>query len=82
MTNLTYEQLTKRAEREIRDARQRAAACEIGTYGLGLALGEARGAYSLWDAAVAAMGASVPPHARADRVRLETLAYARLPLTE
>lgn len=80
MTHLTYEHITKRAEREIRDAMQRAAACELGTYGLGLALGEARGAYALWEACVAMLGSSVPPEAGADRARFEALAYPkRLP---
>ena len=78
MTNLTYEQITKRAEREIRDAMQRAAACELGSSGLGLAVGEARGAYALWDALVTTLGTSVPAEARADRARFEALAYAKL----
>ncbi|CAI9009825.1 MULTISPECIES: hypothetical protein [Burkholderia] len=78
MSAFTYEQLTKRAEREIRDAMQRATACEIGSYGLGLAVGEARGAYALWDTLVATLGASVSPEAHADRMRLEALAYAKL----
>ncbi|KVE22187.1 hypothetical protein WI92_22535 [Burkholderia vietnamiensis] len=76
-TNLTYEQLTKRAEREIRDAMQRAAACELGSYGLGLAVGEARGALALWDALVATLGATHTADARADHARLEALAYAK-----
>ncbi|MDN8037875.1 hypothetical protein [Burkholderia vietnamiensis] len=77
MSNLTYEQLTNRAEREIRDAMQRAAACEIGTYGLGLALGEARGAFALWDALITKLDSAHAPELRADRARLESLAYAR-----
>ncbi|MCW3609152.1 hypothetical protein [Burkholderia cenocepacia] len=77
MTTLTYEQITKRAEREIRDAMQRAAACELGTYSLGLALGEARGAYALWETLVATLGSSAPPEAGADRARFEALAYAK-----
>ncbi|RQT01312.1 hypothetical protein DF035_20035 [Burkholderia contaminans] len=47
MLSLTYEHITKRAEREIRDAMQRAAGCEIGSYSPGLAVGEARGALAL-----------------------------------
>jgi hypothetical protein len=77
MTALTYEHITKRAERDIHDAMQRAAACELGTYGLGFALGEARGAYALWEAYVAMLGSSTPQPARADRVHLEALAYAK-----
>ncbi|MCA8081832.1 MULTISPECIES: hypothetical protein [Burkholderia cepacia complex] len=77
MTNLTYEQITKRAEREICDAMQRAAAYEIGSYSLGLAVGEARGALALWDALVATLDASALANARADRERLEALAYAK-----
>ena len=78
MTSLTYEQITQRAEREIRDAMQRAATCELGTYGLGLAVGEARGAFALWDALVARFGVPQTADVRTDRVRLESLAYAKL----
>jgi len=77
MPALTYEQLTQRAEREIRDEMQRAAACELGTYSLGLALGEARGAFALWDALVATLDSSQAADARADRARFEALAYAK-----
>ncbi|OXI28264.1 hypothetical protein CFB89_33355 [Burkholderia sp. AU16741] len=77
MTSLTYEQITKRAEREIRDAMQRAAACEIGTYSLGLAVGEARGALALWDALVASLDPMPAADVRADRARFEALAYAK-----
>ncbi|RQU97770.1 hypothetical protein [Burkholderia cenocepacia] len=77
MTNLTYEQITRRAEREIRDAMQRAAACELGSYGLGLALGEARGTYALWDALVAGLDDTNVAEVRADRARFEALAYAK-----
>lgn len=77
MPHLTYEQLTRRAEREIRDAMQRAAACEIGTYGSGLALGEARGALALWDALVTTIDAVDSASERADRTRFEALAYAK-----
>ncbi|PRH42089.1 hypothetical protein C6T65_12095 [Burkholderia vietnamiensis] len=77
MTHLTYEQITKRAEREIHDAMQRAAACELGTYGLGLALGEARGAYTLWDALVMRLDDTNAAEVRADRARFEALVYAK-----
>ncbi|WP_176315788.1 hypothetical protein [Burkholderia vietnamiensis] len=79
MTHLTYEHITKRADREIRDAMQRAAACELDSSGLGLALGEARGAYALWDTFVATLDASVTADARADRTRFEALEYAKHP---
>ncbi|ABK13625.1 MULTISPECIES: hypothetical protein [Burkholderia] len=78
MNSLTYEQITKRAEREIQDAMQRAASCEFGSYGLGLAVGEARGAFALWEALVDNQGASQSAEARADRFRLEKIAYAKL----
>ncbi|KVL25416.1 hypothetical protein WS97_00385 [Burkholderia territorii] len=77
MSGLTYEAVTKRAEREIRDAMQRAAACELGSYGLGLALGEARGAYALWDALVARLDDTNAAEVRADRARFEALVYAK-----
>ncbi|MBN3831919.1 hypothetical protein [Burkholderia sp. Ac-20344] len=77
MSGLTYEQLTKRAEHEIRDAMQRATACEIGTYSLGLAVGEAGGALALWDALVNSLDAGMTFEARADRARFEALAYAK-----
>ncbi|WP_321893691.1 hypothetical protein [Burkholderia cenocepacia] len=69
MNSLTYEQLTKRAEREIQDAMQRAASCEFGSYGLGLAL---------WEALVDIQGTPQSAEARADRFRLEKIAYAKL----
>ncbi|WP_186151991.1 hypothetical protein [Burkholderia gladioli] len=78
MTGLTYEEVTKRAEREIRDAMQRAATCEIGIYGLGLAAGEARGAFALWEALVHTQELTHSAEARADRQRLEKIAYAKL----
>lgn len=78
MNSLTYEQLTKRAEREIQDAMQRAASWEFGSYGLGLAMGEARGAFALWEALVDIQGTPQSAEARADRFRLENIAYAKL----
>ncbi|HDR9018049.1 TPA: hypothetical protein QDB15_004848 [Burkholderia vietnamiensis] len=78
---LIYETLTNRAEREIRDAMQRAAACEIGTYGLGLAMGEARGALALWDALVTTIDAVDPARLRGDRARFEALVYAKRTVT-
>ena len=77
MTDLRYEHITKRAEREIRDSMQRAAACEIGTYSLGLAVGEDCGAMALWDALAATLDASAVAGARAGRARIEALAYAK-----
>lgn len=81
MTNLTYEQITKRAEREIRDAMQRATASEIGSYSLGLAVGEARGALALWEALVATLDPTQAADVRADRTRFEALAYAKRSVT-
>ncbi|WP_175719028.1 hypothetical protein [Burkholderia anthina] len=77
MTNLTYELFTKRAEREIRDALQRAAACEIGTYLLGPATGEARGALALWEALVTTLDAARAADAQSDRARSVALVYAK-----
>ncbi|MBU9589620.1 hypothetical protein [Burkholderia multivorans] len=77
MSGLTYEAVTKRAEREIRDAMQRAAACELGRYGPGLALGEARGAYALWGALVARLDDTNAAEVRADRARFAALVYAK-----
>ncbi|WP_243772230.1 hypothetical protein [Burkholderia anthina] len=76
MTSLTYEHITKRAEREIRGAMQRAAAGKIGTYGLGWTVREAGGALALWDALVATLDASVTADTREDRMRFEALEYA------
>ncbi|MBR8028552.1 hypothetical protein KDX27_31425 [Burkholderia cenocepacia] len=78
MTSLTYEQITQRAEREIHDAMQRATASEIGSYSRGLAVGEARGAFALWDALVATLDANQTSTARVDRARFEAMAYAKL----
>ncbi|MBO1859108.1 hypothetical protein J4G52_36735 [Burkholderia cenocepacia] len=64
MLSLTYEHITKRAEREIRDAMQRAAGCEIGSYSPGLAVGEARGALALCDALIAIQDSSAIADAR------------------
>ncbi|MGQ7908763.1 hypothetical protein [Burkholderia sp. BC1] len=77
MAGLTYEALTKHTEREIRDAMQRAAACELGSYSLGLALGETRAARALWDALVVTLDRAHAAEIRADGERFEALAYAK-----
>ncbi|MBY8608166.1 hypothetical protein K7N18_25400 [Burkholderia arboris] len=79
MTSLTYEHITKHAERKIRNAMQRAAACDIGISGLGIALGEARGALAPREALVTTIDAVDPVNVRADRTRFEALAYAMRP---
>ncbi|MBZ5788736.1 hypothetical protein K8353_01305 [Burkholderia contaminans] len=77
MSGLTYESLTKRTEREIRDTTQRFTAYELGRYRLSLAVGKTRAALALWDAFVATLDGTHAADARADRARFQALAYAR-----